>query len=332
MQPRVRSATLSGFVEVSRFVGLDPYDQLRRSGIDVSLLAELENWLAAGPVADLLERCALESGRDDFAVLMAEGRTFASLGPISLVLKHERSPRRIVERLAEFKRHVNEVFGVQIRERNNTSVVHWTFPPKLNRPQVVSLVSAMGYRALTDAMSGTWQPDCIHFAFPTPVQVQTYRRFFRSDLEFSSQLNGLSIRTEKLDVPNPGADDALAGHAVKLLRMVPTPTENIIDRATHSICLLLPMGGASLEAVARNLGIQPRRLQRGLQREGTSFADLLNHTRRELALRYLKGEPIPITQVAAHLGYSSSSAFSRWFSREFGTAAAAWRRTEKADL
>ena len=99
MAHRVRAAALQGFVEVSRFVGLDPLKELRCFGIEADQLASPENWLPARSVSGLLEHCAAASNRSDFAMLMVESRTFASLGPISLLLKHEPTLHRIIDQL-----------------------------------------------------------------------------------------------------------------------------------------------------------------------------------------------------------------------------------------
>src|SRR5438309_410389 len=110
MVQQVRAVVLAGFLEVARFVGLDPYRELKRSDISPSLLDNPENWLAAGPIAQLLERCAADSNRDDFGLLLAECRTLSTLGPLSLLLKHEASLKHIIHRLKEYRRMLNEVF------------------------------------------------------------------------------------------------------------------------------------------------------------------------------------------------------------------------------
>ena len=81
----------------------------------------------------------------------------------------------------------------------------------------------------------------------------------------------------------------MARHAQRYLDMlVPDPADgSITERARRSLYLLLPAGRATLEQVGDNLGLHPRALQRLLDKEGRTFATLLNEVRRELALRYL---------------------------------------------
>jgi AraC-like DNA-binding protein len=61
-----------------------------------------------------------------------------------------------------------------------------------------------------------------------------------------------------------------------------------------------------------------RTLQRSLDAEGLSFTALLDQVRRDLAQRYLANPHYGMGQIAAMLGYSSHSAFTRWFGAQFG--------------
>ena len=87
MQPRARAVMLSNYREVARFVGLDPFIMLARAGIHPTFLEDPENWLPGNRILNLLRESAGRSGRDDFCVLLGETRTFASLGPLSLLLR-----------------------------------------------------------------------------------------------------------------------------------------------------------------------------------------------------------------------------------------------------
>jgi len=325
---RVRAVVLTGFLEVARFVGLEPFEQLRRSRIRPDELGNPENWIAARSVANLLERCASEAGRSDFAILMAECRDFSSLGPVSLLLKHEASLRQIILRFDQFKRQLNEVVGVHLEESADVAVVKWTVPADYFTPQILTLAAAMGYRALVDAMNGSWTPATIHLPFQTPPHSASYHRYFASRLEFGSEFCGFSFPATDLDQPNPVADAPMANHAASLLKLVPTPTDGITDRTKHALSLLLPSGKATLRNVARNLGTGPRTLQRKLASEDLTFAELLNEARRCLAADYVSNPALRIHEIAGLLGYANVSAFSRWFTGQFGVPPA----RKRADL
>jgi AraC-like DNA-binding protein len=88
----------------------------------------------------------------------------------------------------------------------------------------------------------------------------------------------------------------------------------------------LAAGDATIEHAAVRLGLGTRSIQRRLQATGTSFSQVVEDARRELARRYLGDPAITITEAAFLLGYSELSAFSRAFRRWTGQTAADFRR------
>lgn len=59
-------------------------------------------------------------------------------------------------------------------------------------------------------------------------------------------------------------------------------------------------------------------LQRKLRDLGTSYNDVLDEMRRQLAMRYLREQRMAICEVAYLLGFSESSSFHRAFKRWAG--------------
>ncbi len=88
----------------------------------------------------------------------------------------------------------------------------------------------------------------------------------------------------------------------------------------------LPSGNASVERVARQLGMSVRTPSRRLEAEGTSFRRLLDSVREELAFAHLRNPVVDVGEIAFLLGYSESSAFHRWFKRRTGRTPLAFRR------
>jgi len=74
----------------------------------------------------------------------------------------------------------------------------------------------------------------------------------------------------------------------------------------------------SMYRVAASVGITVRTLQRRLAGAGTTYSRLLQAVRRDEACRVLRETNLPISAVAAMLGYSEPSAFSRAFHRWCG--------------
>ena len=74
-----------------------------------------------------------------------------------------------------------------------------------------------------------------------------------------------------------------------------------------------------VSAVARELGLGDRTLQRRIDDDGTTFRKLLLEARQELAREYLNRPDIDVAEVAYLLGYEDSNSFYRAFRTWEGT-------------
>ena len=96
--------------------------------------------------------------------------------------------------------------------------------------------------------------------------------------------------------------------------------------------ILRHLGGEECnnEAIAAELCMHPRTLQRRLRSEGRSFESIKDEVRREVALMYLRQDDMPLTRVAEKLGYSETSVLSRSCHRWFDASPLQMRRRRQA--
>ena len=92
----------------------------------------------------------------------------------------------------------------------------------------------------------------------------------------------------------------------------------------------LPEREPVVATIAARLHMSARSLQRRLQSEGTSFAEVLSDLRRDMALRYLQDQRISIGEVAFLLGFLDVTAFHRAFKRWTGSTPAEYRRSARS--
>jgi AraC-like DNA-binding protein len=329
---QMRAVSLSSYLEVAASVGLDGQRLLRQAGIWPETLADPEQRLPARVVIGLVDRSAELSGCESFGLQMAAARTFASLGPLSLLLERLPNPREVIRAAIAFQRLLNDVVEISLEDAGDACVIRLDLAPGYWSVQAFDIAVAVAHRVLTGASGNRWKPDRVHLVRPAPKDPAPWRRFFAAPVEFADTFNGLSSSPAALHVPNRLADAAMAQHARWLLDLVQVPPVHLGmgDRARRSIALLLPTGRATIDQVAAQLGLSARSLQRRLDEEGHQFAELLAEVRRELATAYLANSTHPVTTVASLLGYASPSSFTRWFTAEHGMAPQAWRAANAA--
>lgn len=152
-----------------------------------------------------------------------------------------------------------------------------------------------------------------------PAPSEPFRRFFRAPIVFGAPANTMDFA--RTDVERPLAagsadlarrfDEVLARYLARFDRQA------IASRVRTMVVERLPDGEPTQEAVGRALGMSARTLQRRLAGDGTSFHDLLNATRQELAGAYL-AEGWSVTEIAFTLGFADASSFSRAYRRWTG--------------
>lgn len=80
---------------------------------------------------------------------------------------------------------------------------------------------------------------------------------------------------------------------------------------------LLAVNHADLASVTRAMSLHPRVLQRRLADTGTSFEEILDEVRRDMAWD-LSATGMQISQIATMLGYSETSSYTRACRRWYG--------------
>jgi AraC-like DNA-binding protein len=143
-------------------------------------------------------------------------------------------------------------------------------------------------------------------------------------LEFSSDTLALPLVTKDthlLETLRPFCDDAAKARNTANGSMRAS-VENEAQR-------LLPHGQASADAVVKALGVSVRTLSRRLSAERTTFAEVVDHLRRSLALEYLKEPGFSSGHIAWLLGYEGSTSFNHAFKRWTGHSPSFARRERR---
>lgn len=102
------------------------------------------------------------------------------------------------------------------------------------------------------------------------------------------------------------------------------------ERLRAALLEALPAGQTSTQELARRLAVSTRTLQRRLSEEGTTFQEVLDATREQLARHYLSRSPMPVVEISFLLGYRDQSSFYRAFRIWTGTTPESVRTTASA--
>ena len=147
-----------------------------------------------------------------------------------------------------------------------------------------------------------------------------YYEFFRAPVEFSAEQNVLFFSKDALAKHLPTANPRLAGVSDQVVAeyLARFDKGSTAIRVRSRLIDLLSAGQFSQQDVADSLYMSLRTLQRKLSDENTSYKEILEETRRELANQYLRQGYLSVSEVTYLLGFSEPSNFARAFKRWTG--------------
>jgi AraC-like DNA-binding protein len=170
-------------------------------------------------------------------------------------------------------------------------------------------------------------PVKIEMERPLPASPERWEYMLACPVVFESEITRITWSRADIMEPLATGDPVLA-------RINDEQTQSYLDsflsqttsrEVVGKIVEKLPDGPPNQQQIADAMYVSNRTLQRKLKEEGTSFMDLLQDTRLQLARKYLMSPSRSIVETAYLLGFSEPSTFSRAFKRWTGTAPAEYR-------
>ncbi len=319
--------------------GHDAEALCRSVGVTVELLRSEGSRVPYSVVRELGERASEIAKDPNFGLHLAQDVRDTSIYDAGLLMMMASPSVRVgLERMQQYQRYWGDGDRVRLFSTRGGASVRLMLSGTDDDYQRQSDECAMaeiliGFRAITGREV---LPRAVRFRHAAPLDTGEHESLFRCTLEFEAAHTEIEFDDEALDAPLPHANETYSmifqSQVERALARLPGSSGTAKDvRAAAQAALLA--GQCSLAGTARALGMSERTLQRRLRDDGTSFGELVDSLRREMATEYLDKQ-LSVAEIAWLRGYAEPSAFHHAFKRWTGTTpeqVRAARTTDKRD-
>jgi AraC-like DNA-binding protein len=198
---------------------------------------------------------------------------------------------------------------------------------------VVDSIFAGWLQQLSSLSESRVLADRVEIEFDAPAYLNDYADLSPQPVAFAADTNQLRLNQRTLGLRNPQHCPSTWKHLLQLcekeLEQL-TRTRSLRERITRLLGPLLNGGREpDLEEIAARLKLPAWTLRRKLSEEGTGFRNILNDTRRDLAMTYIRDTELAFGEIAYLLGFASAEAFQRAFKRWTSQTPGEFRRSQR---
>ena len=309
--------------------GLDSTAMLKRHGIDPALLSNPDARIPSG-TWDAVTREAADYIPDPaFGLLAARCWHPSNLGALGYAWLTSSTLRTALGRLVRYWHLLGEASSARLEDSSAglVLVVERQAPDPATNEIVVDFAMSLVMDMCRMNAGSTLRPVTIQMRRPRPKDRSPYRRFYGCAVHFDADEDGITLSYKDVDRALPSSNRQIAATMDRILveRLAELDKSDIVARCQANLLEQLSSGDVSEDAMADQLHMSRRTLQRKLADSDLTYKQLVDDTRQDLAMRHLDDPRHSITDVTFLLGFSQQSAFTRAFKRWTGMSPSEYR-------
>ena len=305
-------------------------------GIDLNVPQEPMLMVRDTDFFELLERVAHEDvdGRA-IAIRVGAAMRCDDYGAFGLAFKSAINLQGSCQRVERYGKVVTSIANYTVIPGNGSTfmAVQRSDVARLGLDMTIELAVAAATALCREVSLHDFSPVSVHFSHDAPPRTPDQDAHFQCQVQYGSDRDGFEISEQCLHAGNRLGDARISeffdSHLEKALTEV-RDESHLARQACEQIANALSEGVPTIAAVAKQLGLSSRTLQRRLAEEGYAFQGLVETARRDLAERLLSHTEFALAEIAFLTGYAEQSTFSRAFKRWHGQTPAQFRRTRQS--
>ena len=321
-KPTALAMTLAPLKEVLPEYGIDFAELAGRVGIDPELLSRPDARCASSRIQKLWRLAADQSGDPLFGLRVGRHVRPGIFHALGLGIVSSTSVLSALKRIERYSSVVstNGRFVLIQNEGLVSLAVRPTEHTVVPIPEYVDATVVAVCRMLRLCAGPAATPLEVRLPARHNASVAAYREALGCSVKFGAE-NVAIVYDARIAVrPVLSGNSELAAEADRMsLRYLEGQLpESTAARVRALLLNAMPSGDIDQEEIARALHQSPSTLQRRLREEGTSYQQLLDATRHDLAIDYLREGQHSLADITFLLGFSDQSNFTRAFRRWTG--------------
>lgn len=329
------SAWILAIVRALEDAGVDPAALMQGIGMDPSRVGDLNHRYSQEQVTSLWIAAVRETGDPNFGLKVAQHIRPSTFHVVGYAMSCSATLRRAAERFSHFARLISDSAAVDFVRDGEDYRLSVDLNTSGRQPiyQTIDTILAGFFMLCEWILTAPITPVQVTFRHRKPADDQAYREIFRCPILYNQPINSILFPAEILERPVPSANEELATMLDEMsAKYLSFRFSSRFSRKVRDALIgQLPNGEPSKQETARLLAMTERTLLRRLREENTTFQEVLDRLREELAYDYLRRPELTIENIAYLLGFSSSSTFSRAFMRWTGQRPSGWRDQRSLD-
>ena len=312
--------------------GVDSKQVLIRAGLNPAQLNDPNARYSYPAVTSLWKLAAKASGDPCFGLKAASFWHPTTLHALGYTWLASNTLYDALSRAARYIRIVNTAATATFEETDKGYMFRIGIDDSWRDIQPANEAMDAGLALIIDMCRSCYGPELnpllIEVRRPKPVAgLEQFEKLFKAPIHFSSP--NTTIYFDKEDVtkylPTSNAEMARTNEKIIVDYLARLDKNNITSQVKSKLLDMLPSGSFTEDDVIQSLHLSQRTLQRKLKDEGTTYKELLDETRKELAKEYVNDTSLSFSEITYLLGFSEQSNFTRAFKRWQGQSPSAYR-------
>jgi AraC-like DNA-binding protein len=321
MPTLIRASNMWGYGALVRELGADPARLQRRFGITPAAEHEEDAFIPFEPFVRMLEASAEELDCPDFGLRLAQWQGLDILGPIAVIARNTDTLQEGLGAIARYLYVHSPALKLAVESRAGKDLRFTYEVTELTLStlrQGYELSMANGVQMIRLLGGPDARPSVISFLHEQMGSDAAYAEALGCEVRFGQSWCGFELPLSLAGRTIDTADPETRRIATRYLEANYLPsTATLSERVAELARRLLPTGHCTADAIADQLNMHARTLQRRLAEEGARCQDLIEQERRGQAARYLAEPGLQLNQIAGLLGYAEQSTLTRscrrWF-------------------